>query len=67
MRVKYLIVLLFLIQISIIKLNGQTTSLKTLTLPSPNAASLGKYGEMPVSLYSGVPQISIPIYEYITI
>ena len=31
--------------------------------PSPNAASLGKYGEVPVSLYTGIPNISVPIYE----
>jgi hypothetical protein len=31
--------------------------------PSPNAAALGKYGEIPVSYYTGVPNISIPIYE----
>lgn len=30
---------------------------------SPNAASLGKYGEVPVGLYTGVPGINIPIYE----
>ena len=29
---------------------------------SPNAASLGKYGEIPVNLGSGVPSISIPLY-----
>ncbi|RNC85968.1 MAG: hypothetical protein ED557_04155 [Balneola sp.] len=28
---------------------------------SPTAYSLGKYGETPVSLYTGVPDISIPI------
>jgi YD repeat-containing protein len=28
---------------------------------SPNAASLGKYVEMPVSYYSGIPEIGIPL------
>ncbi|HYG04337.1 MAG TPA: hypothetical protein VD927_17940 [Chryseosolibacter sp.] len=31
--------------------------------PAPDAASLGKYGEFPVTEASGVPNISIPIYE----
>ena len=31
--------------------------------PSPNAASLGKYAEIPVSYYSGLPTVSIPLYE----
>lgn len=29
---------------------------------SPDAASLGQYGNVPVSLYTGVPQIEIPLY-----
>lgn len=30
--------------------------------PSPDAASLGKYGNTPVGLHTGIPQIDIPIY-----
>src|ERR1700748_2766307 len=31
--------------------------------PSPIAAELGKYGNVPVSLFTGTPNISIPLYE----
>jgi len=31
--------------------------------PSPEAASLAKYGEYPVSLYTGVPNITVPIWQ----
>ena len=30
--------------------------------PSPDAAALGKYGEIPVENNTGVPQIAIPVY-----
>ncbi|MCB2379964.1 RHS repeat protein [Hymenobacter sp. BT635] len=33
------------------------------TPPPPEAAALGKFSETPVSLYTGVPSITIPIYE----
>ncbi|MDR0863849.1 MAG: RHS repeat protein, partial [Candidatus Symbiothrix sp.] len=33
------------------------------TALSPNAASLGLYGDIPVSLYTGTPDISIPLYD----
>jgi hypothetical protein len=36
---------------------------KDIIPPSPDAQSLQKYGNIPVSLYSGLPQISVPIYE----
>jgi len=35
---------------------------KPTNLQSPNAASLGLYGEVPVSLFTGIPEISIPIF-----
>lgn len=31
--------------------------------PSPDAAALGKYGQIPVDKSTGIPAISIPIYE----
>ncbi len=43
-------------------LSQSAPELKTLTPPSPNASSLGKYGEIPVSLYTGIPNISIPLH-----
>lgn len=30
--------------------------------PPPTAYALGKYGDVPVSLYTGVPAISVPVY-----
>lgn len=31
--------------------------------PSPNASSLGQYADIPVSLYTGVPEINIPLFD----
>lgn len=41
----------------------QIAVLKNVVPPSPNSSSLGKYGEWPVSLYTGVPNISVPVTE----
>lgn len=30
---------------------------------SPNAAGINRYGDVPVSLFTGTPEISIPLYE----
>jgi hypothetical protein len=38
-------------------------NLRTVVPPSPNASSLAKFAEWPVSQYTGLPNISIPIYE----
>src|SRR5947199_6292748 len=56
-----LIVPLFASLLSTTPLDGQTGSTRV-TVPSPNAASLGTYGDVPVSLYTGVPDISIPLF-----
>ena len=39
-----------------------TKTLGKVNIASPNAASLGKYGDIPVSYHTGVPNISIPLY-----
>ena len=51
-----------------IKSNAQTTAASNLKnaynpmYPSPTAASLGKYSDIPVSYHTGVPNISVPLY-----
>lgn len=34
----------------------------SVSVPSPTAAALGKFGDIPVSLYTGVPEISVPLF-----
>jgi hypothetical protein len=41
---------------------GQT-GFKEPSMPSPNAAAFGKYMDIPVSLHTGVPNISIPLHS----
>lgn len=31
--------------------------------PSPEAAELGRYGNVPISLFTGTPSINVPLYE----
>jgi hypothetical protein len=44
--------------------NGGCMSVGSLRIgvPSPTASSLGKFGDIPVSLYTGLPDIEIPLY-----
>ena len=57
--------LLILIFMGITKQAGfaQTRGTELLLPASPTAYALARYGEIPVSDYTGVPSISIPIYE----
>ena len=58
------LLVLIIFQISLI---GQTSTPpnfpESVVPPSPNAAALGKYGDIPVSLYTGTPNISVPLYN----
>src|SRR5436190_12157470 len=46
-----------------LKAQTERYQLSAVIPPSATAASIGKYGEVPVSLYTGIPNISIPLYE----
>ncbi len=46
---------------------GISTQLPEIIPPSPTVASLMKFEEIPVSNYTGIPDISIPIYNMETI
>ncbi|HAV54827.1 MAG TPA: hypothetical protein DCX41_07865, partial [Aequorivita sp.] len=54
--------ILFFLLISIFSF-GQSFDDPKILPPSPNAASLGKFGQVPVGLFTGTSQINIPIYE----
>ncbi len=61
-------ILLFALSVlSFQTLSGQGTDLSyysRMVPPAPNAAALGKFGDIPVGGASGIPSISIPIYSY---
>lgn len=59
MRRLYISLCLFLVAAS---LAAQDNFLKDYAPVAPTPASLGKYGEIPVSYHTGVPDISIPIH-----
>ena len=65
-KLNSILVFIFLLNILSPKLDvyaqAPTNIFSNLNVSSPNAASLGKYGDFPVSYNTGLPQISIPIY-----
>ena len=44
----------------------QKLDLESLVPPAPNAQELGKYGTIPVGTITGVPDISLPLYQVIS-
>ena len=60
MKQRVLLLTLFIVAYAVA--TAQAPQLVKVTPPSPNAAAFQKYGEIPVSPYTGIPDISIPVY-----
>ena len=62
---KYILIIVVLLNTALFAQNPEIKSdLATLIPPSPTVAALMKYEEIPVNNYTGVPNISIPLYNY---
>ncbi len=61
---KKIILNILLITLSTTGLFAQAKWEKPLQFFTPNAESLGKYGEIPVNYFNGLPNISIPITSF---
>ncbi|MCG8332800.1 MAG: hypothetical protein MI974_34255 [Chitinophagales bacterium] len=59
---KLLVVFIFIFVGSNVFAQPTNNLVGDVVMPSPTAASLGKYTDIPVSHFTGVPSISIPIY-----
>jgi len=55
---------LLIISLYLFSLNIYSQEVERLTFHSPEAASFKKYGDHPVSLFTGTPEISIPLFSF---
>lgn len=44
--------------------NNHGYSQGNISIPSPNASSLGSYGNIPVNMFTGLPNVNVPLYNY---
>jgi len=58
---KYIKILLFGLATLFSTMNAAAQDLP-ISFPTPEATELGKYGQIPVSYFNGLPDISIPLY-----
>jgi hypothetical protein len=65
MKKNYLFVCLVLLGIQLqAQVDGSAnTYLNNYVQPSPNAATLGRYADFPISYYTGIPEINVPLYD----
>lgn len=62
-RSSLLFLLLCFTMICHAQVDGNKFSLPTIIPNAPNAAALGRYGEIPVAMNTGVPNISVPLFN----
>lgn len=69
-KIRHQIVICFLSMAGLYQIPGQmvkatdfSNSKSMVIPPSPTASSLGRYGNIPVNMYTGVPAISIPLFN----
>ena len=55
------ILIVYLLSGLILQAQSVNQKVQDVVMPAPNAAALGKYGDIPVSYFTGVPSISVPI------
>ena len=55
--------LLFQFPVGMLTLVAQTYYERITNVQTPNVASLGIYGEIPVSPFTGTPSVTVPLYE----
>lgn len=63
-HINLLLVLTLLFFTSMAQETATKNFIANIVPPSPNASSLGKFGSIPVGLSTGIPSISIPIYNW---
>ncbi len=59
-RICFVVSLLFTCQTNLSF--SQDNPISKVSISSPSAAALGKYGDIPVTYHTGIPNVSIPIY-----
>src|SRR5438034_6401030 len=62
-RLSFLLLAFTISCLSVAQTSQQKKLLPMLAPPSPEVASLGRYGSYEVNMFTGQPDISIPIYD----
>ncbi len=62
----FLLAILFLQCIFVIGQTSDVSELPNFIPPSPTAYELGKYGQVPVGMFTGTPNVNVPLYQYNT-